>query len=318
VVIPAYQAEGTLGATLASVAAQSVRPSHVVIGDDGSTDGTVAIARTWESHLPIEVVRTGSNLGPAGARHAAIGATTSALVALLDADDVWLPDHLESMVSTWATTEDGLATADVLRWIPGRAVSARPLSAGSTLPPPGDQLAWLLRENLLSVASLFSRSRYEDVGGFRLQFRGTEDWDLWIRLVRAGAVIVRPDHPTVLYRLRHGSVSSAEAMLDARLDVLRTAAREVADASAAVERRALRAGERLVRAEAHLGAAYAAAAAGRSMVARLESLRSVRGVRSVAVRGLAMAMAPGAVARRREDVRHDPDVWLRRYGPGGS
>jgi hypothetical protein len=54
------------------------------------------------------------------------------------------------------------------------------------------------------------------------------------------------------------------------------------------------------------------------MVARLEGLRAVRGVRSVAVRGLAMAVAPGAVARRRADVRHDPDVWLRRYGPGGS
>lgn len=313
VIIPAYQAESTLGAALASIAGQSRLPAEVVIGDDGSSDATIEVARSWGDQLPIEVVRGDRNLGPAGARHLAISRSSSGLIALLDADDVWFPDHLESMMDARAGTHDGLASADVLRWIPGRAIAAKALSAGSPLPAPGAQLRWLLRANNLSIASLFSRQRYDEVGGFRSQFVGTEDWDLWIRMVRAGAAVVRPDHPTVLYRLREGSVSSADAMVQARLAVLRAAAGE----GGPDERSARRAGIRTAAAEGKLYEAYAAAAA-HPLAARFAGARAVVGIRPVAIRGLAMAIAPRAVARRRCAVRHDPEVWLRRYGPGGS
>ncbi len=310
-IIPAYQAESTLGAALASVAGQSVQPAEVVVCDDGSSDATIALARSWQDHLPIRVVQTSENLGPAGARRAAIAASTAELVALLDADDVWFPDHLSSMLAVYDTTSDGLASADVLRWIPGRALGARPLSDGAPLPPPHAQLSWVLTTNRLSVSALFSRHRYEEVGGFRTQFRGTEDWDLWIRMVRAGAVVVRPPHPTVLYRLSEGSVSS-DALVHARRAVLQTAADETDDATRDAELRAVRTGMRLVIAEGHLHAAYAAAGSGRSVAARVAGLRALVGVRSVALRGLAMALAPSTVARRRQEVHYEPEFWLRR------
>ena len=318
VVIPAYEAGATLAAALASVAAQSVAPAEVVIGDDGSTDDTIAVARSWEDRLPIRVARTSRNLGPAGARHAAIEISTSPLLALLDADDVWFPDHLSSMLAAFATTDDGLASADVLRWIPGEAIGAEPLSAGSVLPSPDRQLAWLLAANRLSVAGLFSRSRYDQVGGFRTRFVGTEDWDLWIRMVRAGAVVVRPGHPTMLYRLRVGSVSSAERMVEARLAVLAAATAEAGPLATEEERQAIALGIRTTRAEGCLYTSYALATSGRLFAARIAGLRALRGIGPVAFRGAAMAIAPGHVSRRRERVRDDPDVWLRRYGPGGS
>jgi glycosyltransferase involved in cell wall biosynthesis len=216
VITPAYQAEATLGSALAAVAAQTRQPDAVIVADDGSTDGTVAVARRWQGDLPITVVATGANAGPAAARRLAIESSASDLVALLDADDAWLPDHLAAMLDAYATTNDGLASADTLAWIPGGLVSPRPLSAGAPLPAAEHQLAWLLTENRLSISSLFSRARYDAVGGFRTQFRGTEDWDLWIRMVRAGAVVARPDHATVLYRLSRSGVSSDDAMVQAR------------------------------------------------------------------------------------------------------
>ena len=168
----------------------------------------------------------------------------------------------------------------------------------------------MLTENRLSISALFSRQRYEAVGGFRAQFRGTEDWDLWIRMVRAGAVVARPDHPTVLYRLSQGAVSSDDAMVAARKAVLDAAAAE----GGPEERAAIRIGGRHNRAAARLVESYALAAQGRTLAARWAGARAVRGIRPVALRGLAMAAAPRWIAQRRADVRYDPEVWLRRYG----
>ena len=217
----------------------------------------------------------------------------------------------------WDTTDDGLASADVLRWIPGRAVGAQPLSAGNALPAAGAQLPWILRGNALSTSTMFSGARYEAVGGFRSQFRGAEDWDLWIRMVRAGAVVVRPQHPTVLYRLRAEGASAGGTMTVDRVGVLELNAADKPFTDAA-ERRGFRVGLRRATAERDLHAAYAAASAGDTSKARAAGLKATRGVKSVAVRGLAMALAPRVVAKRRDAVRHDVDVWLKRYGPGGS
>jgi glycosyltransferase involved in cell wall biosynthesis len=310
VIVPAFDAEATLGSALASVAAQTRMPDEVIVVDDGSSDGTVTLAKSWDAHLPITVLTAEHNAGPSAARHAGIEAADSELIALLDADDVWFPDHLEAMLATHAATDDGLASADTLIWIPGRAVSSRPLSHGAPLPAPDDQLAWLLDDNRLSISSMFSRARYDAVGGFRPEFRGTEDWDLWIRMVRAGAVVARPDHPTVLYRLSPGAVSSDDGMVAARRAVLDAAARE----GSAAERGALRTGMRHNRAAAQLVRAYELAAQGRRISARFAGLRALRGIRPVAVRGAAMALAPRRVQARRDAVRYDPIVWMRRFG----
>ncbi len=312
VVTPAFCAEHTLDATLASVAAQSLLPDEVVVADDGSTDDTVGVARRWSSRLPLRVVATGGNLGPAAARAAAIGASSSELIALLDADDAFLADHLALMHASWAGTDDGLASANTLRWIPGRVVSDVALSAMAPVPPRAEQLAWVLRGNHLSIGALFSRTRYDAVGGFRSEFRGTEDWDLWIRMVRAGAEVVRPVEPTLLYRLSAGSVSSEDRLVEAKLQVLDAAARE----GGSEEQPVIAGARKELLAAAELQRAYVAAAMGDPRGARVAGLRAARGgSRRVALRGAAMSLAPRSVARRRARVRFDTDVWLKRYRP---
>ena len=134
VVIAAYRAAATIDATLASVVGQTVAPAAVVVVDDCSPDDTAAVASRWRDRLPLEVVRFDVNRGPAAARDTAVRRATTTLVALLDADDVWLPDHLATMVATH-DRRGGLVTADVLRWIPGRAVASRSFGAQVPLPP---------------------------------------------------------------------------------------------------------------------------------------------------------------------------------------
>jgi glycosyltransferase involved in cell wall biosynthesis len=91
VVIPAHNAEPFLDETLESVWAQSAPPSEVIVVDDGSTDRTAAIARRHRV-----IVLTQPNIGPSEARNAGIRHTAQPWIALLDADDVWSPDKLET------------------------------------------------------------------------------------------------------------------------------------------------------------------------------------------------------------------------------
>src|SRR2546423_15298997 len=95
VIIPAFNAAGYLDQALASIAAQTEPPAEVVVADDGSTDDTVERARRWESRLPIKIVQLPGNAGPGPARHAATSAAEAPLLAIIDADDLLLPDPPE-------------------------------------------------------------------------------------------------------------------------------------------------------------------------------------------------------------------------------
>src|SRR5438045_2757626 len=93
VVISAYNAAAFIDQALASVAAQTRGPDAVVVVDDGSTDDTAARARRWAPRLPIRVLQHESNRGLCAGRRTAIEGLETELVVLLDADDVWLPEH---------------------------------------------------------------------------------------------------------------------------------------------------------------------------------------------------------------------------------
>lgn len=315
VVIAAHCAAATLDATLASIVAQTVRPAAVVVVDDCSPDDTAAVASAWADRLPLTVIRLDRNRGPAAARDNAIRAATTELVAIVDADDCWLPDHLESMLATFRAAGGGLVSADVLRWIPGRAVGRDSHADQLPLPPPGRQLEELYRRNFVFSGTLFRRADYLDVGGMRDRFRGPEDWDLWIRLVRRGLVVSRPDHPTVLYRLARGSLSNRDVeQVDAELAVLATAAEEAGDPC---ERAVIARATRRATARRALLAAYGAAATGESRRARRLAVHGLAAgrrdtARRVAVRLLAVAIAPRTGAALRDAKRFEPRWWLSR------
>jgi len=91
VVVPAHQAAAYLGECLASIVGQTRPPDEVIVVDDGSTDDTVAIATSFG---PLVQVISTPHLGAANARNVAINAANGNVVAMCDADDVWLPDKL--------------------------------------------------------------------------------------------------------------------------------------------------------------------------------------------------------------------------------
>ena len=306
VIIPAHRSADVLDTTLASVAGQTVGPDVVVVVDDASGDETPDVARSWADRLPVTVTTLERNLGPAGARRVGIASTSARRLALLDADDVWLPDHLEVLLAAH-DEHGGVVTARPLRWLPGEGIGLE--HAGSGPPPPAnEQRAAILRRNFVFIGSVFDRALYDAAGGFRDQFHGTEDWDLWIRMIRHGATVHRADHPTVLYRLSAGSVSADERMVDEERKVIETAMDEVTDAT---DRSALRTARRQLAAKAAMYRAYDRARNGAAWRARVEAARGLRGPGRVPLRCAALLLAPGPAVRARDRRVHEARWWLR-------
>ena len=300
-IIPAFNAASYLDQALASVAGQTEPAAEVVVADDGSTDDTVDRARQWKDRLPIKIVQLPGNLGPGPARHAAISASEAPLLAIIDADDIWLPDHLETMRAAYEQAP-GLVSAQQYTWIQGRGIDTSLRRMRLDPIPTGDaQVFWLLRGNYI-LFPLFSRTLYDDVGGFRDRFRVGEDWDLWIRMVRAGATITESSHPTALYRIHSGSLSvDPERLVHHGIDVLRVALEE---AASPVERQAVEQGLAGLLARERYYRARALTGQGRRFRARLEAaggLRSSDGRVRVAL--AAMTATPGLFLRLEEVTR---------------
>jgi len=95
VVIPTYNRADLLPQTLASIVEQSVPPAEIIVVDDGSTDGTEALARRFRP--PIRYTRI-ENSGVCRARNVGASLATAPWIAYCDSDDLWHPDKLESQV----------------------------------------------------------------------------------------------------------------------------------------------------------------------------------------------------------------------------
>ena len=103
-----------LGAQLASLAAQTLHPAELVVADDGSTDGTLALVRAFArtAPFPVRVLEPAGRLGPTGAFSRAAKACTSDIVAFCDQDDVWHPEKLARLAEPFADPTVALAVCD--------------------------------------------------------------------------------------------------------------------------------------------------------------------------------------------------------------
>ena len=213
VIVPAFNAAATIEQTLHSVLAQTYDDWEVVVGDDCSTDDTVARARSVSDD--VVVIRAQRNGGPAAARNLAVAHAHGELLALLDADDRWLPDYLLSQVGAYdrARAEGvpvGVVSCDaLLEDEEGRALSDT--YRDRVAYPDVVTLDTLLEGNPIFVSALVPAELVRAVGGFDTRTHGSEDHDLWCKILERGLQVV--DNPAALavYRLGSTSVSAQRA-----------------------------------------------------------------------------------------------------------
>ncbi len=219
VVMPAFDAEQTVGAAISSVLWQTYSDLEAVVVDDGSTDATGAIADSFPE--PVRVV-TQENAGVAAARNRGIAEARGELIAFCDADDVLLPRHLQALVEVYDRV-GGIATSNCYWLFPGGIHTSRVRYKGG-FPPPQRQRLAILEQNFVSTMSLFAKTLLAELGPFDVERRRAEDWDFWLRAIYAGRRVALQPRPLALYRWGSAGLSADRDEMDADVEaVLRKA-----------------------------------------------------------------------------------------------
>jgi len=214
VIIPAYNSEVFLARALRSVEAQTFRDFEIVLVDDGSTDGTAEIARSFESvryfHQPNQLQAVARNRGLAEAR--------GELIAFLDADDEWLPEKLERQLAFMDERQSRISYSDCYYVRGGKSVRYSKLAPpydGQIIEPLIEQ--WLDYCFIAMNSVIAEKSLLEQVGGFDevAPFRAHEDYGLWLRIALTKTPFDYLDLPLATYYRGHVSESSdSVAMLE--------------------------------------------------------------------------------------------------------
>jgi glycosyltransferase involved in cell wall biosynthesis len=302
VLIPAFNSASTVGAAVSSVLAQTRNDFELIVVDDGSSDETPEVLRRFESD-PRMVLVVQENLGPAAASNAGLRRARGRYVAVLDDDDLLMPDYLER-IGRVLDADPGAGIVYPDAWIlDDRTKRFRKRTAFESLPRAPARISGeefickLIERNFLPHCSVVRRDAVIAAGAYDTALTGVMDWDLWIRVAARGYGAVRLPVPLMIWRDRPGSVSTNRLLMARdRYAVLLNAAEryELPEAARSTARRRLRHVGRDIRA---LSGERSLAAAAARLRRRLNALRW-----RLADRDL-MATAPPAVAAAFPDLR---------------
>jgi glycosyltransferase involved in cell wall biosynthesis len=204
VIVAAYQAAEVIGDALESIRHQTLRPLEVIVCDDGSTDD---LDRALESFLDEIMLVRKENGGEASAKNTAAAAASGDFVLVLDADDVYLPRRVEALSELAQARPDlDILTTNGVLLAAGRPV--RYVYDHSWRFETADQRRAILQRNFIFGLAAVRRSLLEEHGGFDESILWTTDWDLWLRMILAGARAGCVDEPLAHYRLREESLTA--------------------------------------------------------------------------------------------------------------
>lgn len=227
IVMAAYNAAGTIEMAIDSARAQTLGDFELIVIDDGSSDDTGRIIDRLAAEDPRLVVRHQANAGANATRNRAIAAARGEYVTFLDTDDLKLPTYLERVAEAMEDESVGLAFSDsyVMDHEHRRIHRSTVLAAHGRLAPPPDDTEAFLAQLIEScfipfTATTVRRSVLEEVGAFEPRLAGTDDWELWIRIVASGTRVVRvPGTLAVMGRLR-GQISGDRAVMQRNLHAM--------------------------------------------------------------------------------------------------
>ncbi len=211
-IIPVFNREKLIGETLRTVMEQSHPADEVIVVDDGSTDGTIDVVKSVDAG--IRVIRQ-ENQGAGASRNRGLQEASGDFVHFMDSDDL-------SSLNTYECQMDALATtgADVAYgpWVKTRfekdkcftqpvVIQQRPLYA---LPSVHE---WVLRGWVtVFQPCLFRRDLINQLGGYRVDLKPSEDSELLFRIGKSGARFVHTPETLVVYRVHpEGQVSIANS-----------------------------------------------------------------------------------------------------------
>lgn len=208
-----------------SVLAQSMRVDEIIVVDDGSTDGTADMLNEAFGER-IRCIRQ-ENAGVSAARNRGMSMAAGRFFALLDSDDEWAPDKIESQWRWMQAHPDfGMVLCDVER-VTDSGEQIDVMRRRDAIPEDGFVLRHVLCEPSLIPASVFMRREvYADVGGFDERLHTAEDLDYHLRIAKRWKIGI-VEKTLVRARRGHQGLSTLNRTYDDYLQVLEAA---IADA----------------------------------------------------------------------------------------
>jgi glycosyltransferase involved in cell wall biosynthesis len=195
VIIPVYNGEQYLAEALDSVFAQEYRPLEVIVVNDGSTDGSADLARSYAGVRYLEQV----NQGPAAARNRGIAASAGEFIAFLDHDDVWAPNKLSIEVALLRSNPHlGCVMSRAELFLEGLQEWPKWVALG---------LEGLGKVTHIQSALVVRRDVFHHVGFLDATYRVAEDTEWLLRASDAGVEITYMARVLMRRRIHSGNLS---------------------------------------------------------------------------------------------------------------
>lgn len=216
VVIPTHNAAQFIGEAIDSALRQDYPNKEIIVVDDGSTDHTLDIARSYQGKVSVIAQ---ANQGAAVARNTGLDAAQGEFIAFLDSDDLWLPGKLTAQVNhllqhpdidlvfsrwhVWKPGPDGTFT------MPSTELMAPSADSGTkTTGIVPEKSGWLYNQLLFTsalhtITVMMRRCLIDRVGPFDVELKRGQDYDYWLRASRH-TQIHQLDQVFALYRM-HGN-----------------------------------------------------------------------------------------------------------------
>ncbi|HOD35758.1 MAG TPA: glycosyltransferase [Syntrophales bacterium] len=184
VIVPTYNRPDMLDETLKSVLRQTFKDFEIIVINDGGADVEDRL-KTLNTAGNIHYVRHERNRGLPAARNTGIRLARGKYIAYLDDDDVYYPDHLETLVSHLESNEHKVAYTDAHRAFQEKR-NGRYQIVKKDVPYSFDfDYERILRDNFIPVLCVMhEKSCLGEVGLFDETLKSLEDWDLWMRMSR--------------------------------------------------------------------------------------------------------------------------------------
>lgn len=205
IIIPLYNAEKYIAEALLSIQAQSYAHWELLVVDDCSSDGSIALVEAAREHDPrINIIQLSRNSGAAVARNTGIAAASGRYIAFLDSDDVWLPGKLERQVNFLRENNRSVCFSAY------KKIDEAGVDIGDVGVPSRVTYAELLKTNVIGCSTVIYDTHFFGKVEMPL-IRKRQDYGLWLRLLKKVDYADGLSERLVRYRVRAGSISSNKA-----------------------------------------------------------------------------------------------------------
>ena len=205
IVTPTYNRADLFNETINSVLRQTYRNFELIIADDGSDDNTEEIVKAFGDPRIIYMFLDHTGI-PATARNRAIEVAKGEYIALLDSDDLWLPNKLESSLRLLKLNSDvALVCSNEYLYNGGKTTELLQKNISNDKRILSKDL---IEGNIVSSSTVVIHKKvFEDVGKFNesIKFRAVEDYHLWLRVNRKYEIYYC-NEPLGFYRIHDGSI----------------------------------------------------------------------------------------------------------------